>query len=283
MPTKKKSIHGQTALVTGGGNGLGRALCLRLAAEGCHVAVADIDMAAAQRTAADLRKHGVKSEAFLADVGNYEQVVRLKNEVENALGPVDILVNNAGLLAIASLTEGKPSDIERIINVNLTSHFWTIRAFKPGMITRQRGHIVGIASIAAHFPVGRFIPYTVTKYGIRALMESLNSELRMDGLHETLHTTCVYPALIATRQQFMDLLDKLKYVANINKNRFYVFTPDHVADEVVKGMLINKREVFVPSILGLVCKQFENLPSGLRHLMLSTILGGKLPHFTGKP
>ncbi|XP_058054789.1 17-beta-hydroxysteroid dehydrogenase 13-like [Anopheles bellator] len=278
VPAKKKSIHGQTALVTGGGNGLGRALCLRLAKEGCHVAVADIDMAAAQRTAVDLRKQGVKSEAFLADVGNYDEVVKLKNDVENALGPVDILVNNAGLLAIASLTEGKPSDIERIINVNLTSHFWTIRAFKPGMITRERGHIVGIASIAARFPVGRFIPYTVTKYGVRALMESLNSELRMDGLHEKLYTTCVYPALIATRQQFMDLLDKLKFLS-----RFYVFTPDHVADEVVKGMLINKREVFVPSILTLVCKQFENLPSGLKHLLLSTILGGKLPHFTAKP
>lgn len=66
--------------------------------------------------------------------------------------------------------------------------------------------------LAAYFPVGRFIPYTVTKYAVRALMESLNSELRMDGLQNTIQTTCVYPALIATRQQFMDMLDKLKYL-----------------------------------------------------------------------
>uniref|UniRef100_A0A2M4CTY8 Short-chain dehydrogenase/reductase 3 n=1 Tax=Anopheles darlingi TaxID=43151 RepID=A0A2M4CTY8_ANODA len=277
LPFKKKSIVGQTALVTGGGNGLGRALCLRLAKEGCNVAVVDIDMVGAQRTVADVRKLGVKAEAFLADIANYEEVEKLRLAVENALGPVDILVNNAGLLAILSITEGKPSDLERILNVNLLSHFWTIRAFKPGMVNRRRGHIVGIASIAAHFPVGRFIPYTVTKYGVRALMESLNSELRMDGLHEELHTTCVYPALIATRQQFMDLLDKLNFL-----HRFYVFTPEQVANEVVKGIRVNKREVFVPSILANLCKQFENLPSGLRQLVVCTMLRGKLPSLNPK-
>ncbi|XP_050075054.1 17-beta-hydroxysteroid dehydrogenase 13-like isoform X1 [Anopheles maculipalpis] len=275
MPGKRKSIHGHTALVTGGANGLGRALCLRLAQEGCHVAVVDIDMAGAQRTVEDVRKLGVKSEAFLADIANYEAVERLRLEVESKLGPVDVLVNNAGLLAVLSLSEGKATDLERIINVNLLSHFWTIRAFMPGMITRHRGHIIGIASIAAYFPVGRFIPYTVTKYAVRALMESLNSELRMDGLDNTVQTTCVYPALIATRQQFMDMLDKLNFL-----KRFYVFTPEQVANEVIKGVLINKREVFVPNIMALFSKQFECLPASLRHLLVSCVMRGKIPKLT---
>uniref|UniRef100_A0AAG5D643 Hydroxysteroid 17-beta dehydrogenase 11 n=1 Tax=Anopheles atroparvus TaxID=41427 RepID=A0AAG5D643_ANOAO len=210
LPAQKKSIRGQTALVTGGANGLGRALCLRLAREGCHVAVVDIDLPGAQRTAEDVRQLGVKAEAFLADIASSEEVDRLRLAVETKLGPVDVLVNNAGLLAVLSLSEGKATDLERIINVNLLSHFWTIRAFMPGMTARHRGHIVGIASIAAYFPVGRFIPYTVTKYAVRALMESLNSELRMDGLEHELHTTCVYPSLIATRQEFMDMLGSYK-------------------------------------------------------------------------
>ncbi|XP_035907421.1 17-beta-hydroxysteroid dehydrogenase 13-like isoform X2 [Anopheles stephensi] len=275
VPSKRKSIHGHTALVTGGANGLGRALCLRLAQEGCHVAVVDIDLAGAQRTVEDVRLLGVKSEAFLADIANYEAVDRLRLEVESKLGPVDVLVNNAGLLAVLSLSEGKATDLERIINVNLLSHFWTIRAFMPGMITRHRGHIVGIASIAAYFPVGRFIPYTVTKYAVRALMESLNSELRMDGLEHTVHTTCVYPALIATRQQFMDMLDKLNFL-----KRFYVFTPEQVANQVVRGVLINKREVFVPNIMALLSKQFECLPASLRHLLVSCVMRGKIPKLT---
>uniref|UniRef100_A0A182TVS1 Short-chain dehydrogenase/reductase 3 n=1 Tax=Anopheles melas TaxID=34690 RepID=A0A182TVS1_9DIPT len=257
LPSKKKSIHGHTALVTGGANGLGRALCLRLAREGCQVAVVDIDLAGAQRTVEDVRALGVKAEAFLADIANYEAVERLRLEVESKLGPVDVLVNNAGLLAVLSLSEGKAVYLERIVNVNLLSHFWTIRAFMPGMITRHRGHIVGIASIAAYFPVGRFIPYTVTKYAVRALMESLNSELRMDGLQNTIQTTCVYPALIATRQQFMDMLDKLKYLDDAFLKRFYVFTPEQVAEQIVRGVLINKREVFVPNIMALFSKQFD--------------------------
>uniref|UniRef100_A0A182WAF4 Short-chain dehydrogenase/reductase 3 n=1 Tax=Anopheles minimus TaxID=112268 RepID=A0A182WAF4_9DIPT len=264
LPAKRKSIHNHTALVTGGGNGLGRALCLRLAQEGCHVAVVDIDQAGAQRTVEDVRKLGVKAEAFLADIANYEAVERLRLDVETKLGPVDVLVNNAGLLAVLSLTEGKATDLERIINVNLLSHFWTIRAFMPGMITRQRGHIVGIASIAAYFPVGRFIPYTVTKYAVRALMESLNSELRMDGLQNTVHTTCVYPALIATRQQFMDMLDKLNFL-----KRFYVFTPEQVAEQIIKGILTKKREVFVPNIMALFSKQFDLKTAPTRWVMMT--------------
>uniref|UniRef100_A0A182LWV5 Uncharacterized protein n=1 Tax=Anopheles culicifacies TaxID=139723 RepID=A0A182LWV5_9DIPT len=124
LPTKKKSIHNHIALVTGGANGLGRALCLRLAQEGCHVAVVDIDQAGALRTVEDVRKLGVKAEAFLADIANYEAVERLRLDVETKLGPVDVLVNNAGLLAVLSLSEGKATDLERIINVNLLSHFW---------------------------------------------------------------------------------------------------------------------------------------------------------------
>lgn len=121
---KKKSVKGQISLVTGGGNGLGRALCLRLAKEGCHVAVADIDVIAAERTAAEIRMLGLKSAAFKVDVGEQRSVEQLKIDVETALGPVDILVNNAGLLAMLSLSEGTTEDVQRIIDVNFASHIW---------------------------------------------------------------------------------------------------------------------------------------------------------------
>lgn len=121
---KKKSVKGQIALVTGGGNGLGKALCMRLAKEGCHVAVADIDVIAAERTADEIRKLGNKSQAFKVDVGEQRSVEQLKIDVETAMGPVDILVNNAGLLAMLSLSEGTTEDVQRIVDVNFTSHIW---------------------------------------------------------------------------------------------------------------------------------------------------------------
>lgn len=125
IPAQKKSVTGQVALVTGGGNGLGKALCLRLAQEGCAVAVADIDLPSAQNTAKEVRsRYGVKVEAFRVDVADQQSVALLRKGVESALGPVDILVNNAGLLALLSLSEGSVEDVQRIINVNLLSHFW---------------------------------------------------------------------------------------------------------------------------------------------------------------
>lgn len=125
LPARRKSINGQVALVTGGGNGLGRALCFRLAREGCSVAVADIDLVSARRTTEELRvRFGVKAEAFQVDVSDYGSVIKLKESIESALGPVDILVNNAALLAMLSLSEGKPEDVQRIVHVNLLSHFW---------------------------------------------------------------------------------------------------------------------------------------------------------------
>lgn len=139
--------------VTGGGNGLGRALCLELAKHGCLVAIADVDLDGAERTAQDLRRMGVKAKAykvrtiffriwdklkttfyskyghilFQVDVSDYEQVQSLRENIEKDLGPVDILVNNAGLLTNVSLMEGTADEIQRVINVNLTAHLWVIK------------------------------------------------------------------------------------------------------------------------------------------------------------
>ncbi|KXJ81672.1 hypothetical protein RP20_CCG018282 [Aedes albopictus] len=243
-PAKKKSIGGQVALVTGGGNGLGRALCFRLGQEGCSVAVADIDVVSARQTAEEVRaRFGVKADAFHVDVSDYDSVCQLKKAIESSLGNVDILVNNAGLLAMLSLSEGKPEDVQRIVNVNLLSHFWTIRAFKDGMVERRRGHIVAICSVLGIIPFGRTISYCATKFGVKGLMASLENEFYQDGLKDDVRTTCVYPGGIRTRKQFIDMMKDLRIPVQFN-------SPEFVANAIVNAVLINKTEV-VPSTLGM--------------------------------
>lgn len=271
VPVSKKSVKGQLALVTGGGNGLGRALCFRLAQEGCSVAVADIDIVSARRTAKEVRaRFGVKAEAFQVDVSDFESVVKLKENIESTLGPVDILVNNAALLAILSLSEGKPEDVQRIINVNLLSHFWTIRAFKDGMVERRRGHIVGISSALGFIPVGRTISYCATKFGVRGLMASLEDEFYQDGLSKDLHTTCVYPTGIRTRKQFVDLVEDLNLILPFH-------SPDYVANAIVEGMLANKAEI-IPSTWGAqsLLYIFPIMPKSLIRL-IGDVMVGKMP------
>ncbi|XP_058461410.1 estradiol 17-beta-dehydrogenase 11-like [Malaya genurostris] len=276
LPVQRKSITGQIALVTGGANGLGKALCLRLAREGCSVAVADVDFSSAQATAEEVRGctgGSVKVQAFHVDVGDFNSVAQLKQNVEKTLGPVDILVNNAGLLAMLSLSEGTPEDVQKIVNVNLMSHFWTIRAFKASMVERRRGHIVAICSVLGVIPHGRTICYGTTKAAIRGLMVSLDEEFYLNDLSDELHTTTVYPAGIKTRKQFVDLMNELRL-------RVPWHSPEYVADRVVDGVLENKTHV-VPSyfFIKVLIKYFPILPTSLIRLF-SDIFIGKVPQLT---
>lgn len=128
IPPKPKCIKDKVVLITGSANGLGRAIAFRLAKEHCKLAIVDIDFVAAQRTADDIRKKfNIVACPFKVDVSKHQEVTQLKADIESSLGNVDILVNNAGLLAMdLSLREGTPELIQKVIDVNLTSHFWVI-------------------------------------------------------------------------------------------------------------------------------------------------------------
>lgn len=99
-----------------------------MAREKCKLAIVDIDFQAAQQTAADIiSKFSVKAVAFRVDVSNHREITQLKSDIEGTLGHVDILVNNAAILGLnVSLREGTTDDIQKIIDVNLTSHFWVM-------------------------------------------------------------------------------------------------------------------------------------------------------------
>ena len=120
-----KDISGQLAIVTGGSNGLGRDIAIELAQRGCNIAIVDVDLDGGEITAKDLeREYKVKAKAFKVDVSNYVQVEKLKVDIESSIGTVDILINNAGLMPLVSLCDGSSEDVQKLIDVNLTAHFW---------------------------------------------------------------------------------------------------------------------------------------------------------------
>lgn len=122
---KLDDISKKLALVSGGGNGLGRELCLRLAQEGCDIAVIDIDLNNARKVALEVEeKFKVEAKAFHCDVSSYTAILSLKSDIENLMRPVDILVNNAGLLYMSNFLSSSVADIQKVIDVNLTSQFW---------------------------------------------------------------------------------------------------------------------------------------------------------------
>jgi short-subunit dehydrogenase len=262
---KPKNIENQIALVTGGGNGLGKAIAIELAKRGCNIAIADLQFEAADAVAKEISKnYFVNAKAYKVDVSNYTAVQQLKDEIESSLGFVDILINNAGLMPFVSLREGTPNDIQKILEINLTSHFWTCRTFLNGMIKRKRGHIVAISSMAGIFGVPRACLYCASKYGVRGMMNSLYLELCADGHDDIVKLTGVYPCFMNTRKHITHIIETMGMFS-------MKLDPTECAKIIVKGMLRNKDHIVIPEDFDGLVKLIEWIPKEFwKYFMMNT-------------
>lgn len=172
----------QVAFVTGGGRGLGAAICTMLAAEGMRVVVADLDAAAAQQTMAAIAGQGGVAQAMPLDVGDAAAVETAVTTLLEREGRLDVLVNNAGIDVTAPLTDLAVADWERILRTNLTGPFLLSRAVIGPMLRGGGGQIVNIASTAARRAWPNAAAYHATKWGLLGLSHALHAELRGQGI-----------------------------------------------------------------------------------------------------
>ncbi len=182
-----KQLGGRTAFVTGGANGIGRAIARALAAEGVAVAIADLDAAAAKNVAAELDAAGHRSLGVECDVTKRESLERALAETNSAFGPVHILCNNAGVAAAAPFEATTPGDWQWVFGVNVMGVVNGLQIFLPHM--REHGeeaHIVNTASMAGLFPVGRMPTYSASKFAVVGLTECLALELEGSPIGLTL-------------------------------------------------------------------------------------------------
>ncbi|HVC65979.1 MAG TPA: SDR family oxidoreductase [Acidimicrobiales bacterium] len=189
-------LAGRTALVTGGGRGIGRAIALALAADGCDVAVnyrRDADSAAA--TVADIEANGCRGAAFAASIDDPDAVAGLAEAVLSDLGPVDLLVCNAGVASRGSTVADTPlSEVDRLMRTHVYGAFQLCGALLPAMRERPRGDLVFISSVAARHVAARSAPYTMAKVALEALALTLAKEERPHGIHANV----VAPGLVDT-------------------------------------------------------------------------------------
>jgi 3-oxoacyl-[acyl-carrier protein] reductase len=191
-------LKGQVALVTGGAQGIGRAIVERLVANGAAVAIMDIERDAAQRTADELAGDCRRIVALAGDVADGARLAAVEQEIRQQLGGISILINNAG---INTLKERKPiheyseDDWNRILRVDLTGVFIVSKAIIPGMLERGGGRIVNIASVAGLVPLKLQSGYVAAKAGVINLTRSMACELGPKGIL----SNCVAPGSIITR------------------------------------------------------------------------------------
>ncbi len=183
-------LNGKAAIVTGAAQGIGSAIAQRFAAEGARVAILDVNLDGARRTANEINGSAM---GIGVDVARAAEVDRAFAAVVDRFGGLDILVNNAGIVGtdtpVAALEE---DDWDRVLDINLKGTFLCSRAALRYMIPRKSGVIVSLGSISGKEGNANMAPYSVSKAGVICFTKTLAREVLEDGIR----VNCVAPALI---------------------------------------------------------------------------------------
>nr|WP_296763622.1 acetoin reductase [Rhodococcus sp. (in: high G+C Gram-positive bacteria)] len=182
-------------LVTGGGQGIGRGIALRLANDGHDIALVDINQDKIEAVAAEVRELGSKATTFVADVSDRDQVFAAVDHADEALGGFDVMINNAGIAQVAPLDDVRPEDTKKIWAVNVDGVLWGIQAAAAKFKSlNQKGKIVNASSIAGHDGFAMLGVYSATKFAVRALTQAAAKEYAAHGI--TVNAYC--PGVVGT-------------------------------------------------------------------------------------
>jgi NAD(P)-dependent dehydrogenase (short-subunit alcohol dehydrogenase family) len=242
MAKERRSLNGKVVAITGGAQGIGKATATALVRKGCRVALGDIDLALAEKTAAG---HGGGTIALALDVTDRASFTSFLDEAERQLGPVDVVVNNAGIMPVTPFVAEDQDSIRRQIDINLhgviTGTQLAIRRLRP----RGTGYIVNIASQAGKAGVPGIATYSGTKHAVVGMSEAVRSELRGSGVE----VLCVMPTVVNT-----DL------TSGVGQRWVKPVEAEDVANEIVDAMELPRFDVFVPRANGLLLRFGSLLP-----------------------
>ena len=185
-----RELTGRVAILTGASRGLGVHIARALAKEGVHLALAARSEGALQAVRAEMEALGVKAIAVTTDVCDLSQLEALVARCEADLGPPDLPINNAGVENASAYEALSAEDLDRYIDVNLRAPMQLSRLVLGGMVQRNRGHIVNIASIAGFAATAFAEPYAATKHGIVGFTKSLRASEQASGSAVSASAVC---------------------------------------------------------------------------------------------
>jgi len=192
----RKRLEGRVAIVSGAGQGIGRALALGFAREGASVVIAEIDEGNALRVERELKASGLRGLAISTDVSQEASTSGMMRRCLNEFGRIDILVNNAGIYPVSSVEEMAEAEWDRVIGTNLVGAFLCSRAVVPEMLERRSGRIINLSSGRGFQGAKDGAHYAATKAGLIGFTKALALELAPHGI--TVNALC--PGITDTAQ-----------------------------------------------------------------------------------
>ncbi|KAM9417487.1 epidermal retinol dehydrogenase 2 isoform 1-T2 [Salvelinus alpinus] len=264
IPSRKKSVAGETILITGAGSGIGRLMALEFASMGVTLVLWDISQDGNKETVRLVKQKGAaRVHSYICDCSNKAEVYSVADQVKREVGDVTILINNAGIVTGTKFMNAPDSLIEKSMEVNSNAHFWTYKAFLPAMIASNHGHLVSIASSAGLIGVNGLADYCASKFAAVGFAESVALEL-LATKKNGVKTTIVCPFFINTGM-FDGAITKWPVLMPI-------LEPDYVAKRIVCAIQTDQVYLYMPRILYLVLALKNILPTKMG-LLLGDYLG----------
>jgi 3-oxoacyl-[acyl-carrier protein] reductase len=227
-----RSLRGKTALITGGGRGIGRAAAIALAKEGVNIGLIGLNMSNLEKVSEELSPYDVQVSAAVADVADIDASGHAVEHIKSDLGSIDILINNAGIAKFGGFLELPAEEWENIIRVNLMGVYNVTRAVLPGMIDGKSGDIINISSSAGQKGAPVTSAYSASKFAVLGLTESLMLEVRKHNIR----VSALTPSTVAT---------DLAITTNLTDgNPEKVMQPEDLAEFMVAQLKLHPR-VFV--------------------------------------
>ena len=190
-----KLLEGKVALVTGAGRGIGKAIAMRYAEEGAHVAFTDLAInEVVEQTVKEIEALGVKAKAYASNAANFDETHEVVKQVVEDFGRIDVLVNNAGITKDGLMMRMSEAQWDAVINVNLKSAFNFIHAVTPIMAKQRGGSIINMSSVVGVSGNAGQCNYSASKAGMIGLAKSIAKEMGPRGIR----ANCIAPGFIIT-------------------------------------------------------------------------------------
>jgi NADP-dependent 3-hydroxy acid dehydrogenase YdfG len=249
MAKQPRILAGQTAAISGGARGIGRVTAEAFLRQGVRVAIGDVDLPAAQQTAAELSESAVGLPLDVTDRNSFAEFLAT---AEAQLGPVDILINNAGIMPIGPFLDEDDATARRILDINVLGVINGMKVALPQMVARGRGHVVNIASQAGKYGFPGGATYGASKAAVINLSRAVRKELRGSGVEISL----ISPVAVNTELGLG--------VAEPRQRQFRKIEPEQVAEAIVQTLRAPKFDVHVPKQLSISERMAALMPLGLQ-------------------